>query len=357
MEDNTRQTYRQDDEISLKFLIFKVKEFWLEIINSWKLIFIVSLVFVVGFVYKAWSAPIRYIAPLTFMVNDDEGGGNSGAATILSQFGLGGGGNGNRVNIEKMIELSKSRKIVSMVLFEKVKIGGKEDYLANHIIDEYGFHEMWKDNEVLNNYYFSHGNIEVFTDAENSVLKSLHGNFIVGSNRIVGLSSDEITGILSLVITTPKEELSITCANIFFDKLGEYYVEKTINKQLATHEMVKRRTDSLELALSSAQLGVLKFEDNNRSLGLKQYQMRRLKLDGEVQKLIGSYSESFKQLQITEFTLQNKTPFITIIDPPISPLSPRKESLTTAILTGTLIGIFLSIVFLIFRKVFRDAME
>lgn len=347
-------SYYAEDEITLKELILKIQEFWQEIKRNWKLVLIVTIIFMGIMLVKAILTPVTYPAKLTFMLNDDEGSKGGGAGAILGQFGFGSSGGG--VNINKMIELAQSRKIVSMVLFEKIKIEEEEDYIANHIIRAYDFHDKWEDSKTLNGFLFTNDDIVNFSRVENQVLKSLHRQFIKEEDGIMTLSPDGDTGILTLVISSSNEVLSINCSEVFFDKLGTYYIEKTINKQQDTYGMLKQRTDSLEQALNRNQLAVLKFEDSNRSLGLRQYEMQRLMLQGEVQKLEMTYAESFKQLRIAEFALQNKMPFITTIDEPIYPLGRQSESTTKAIILGGFLGVFLVVMFLVGRKVYRDTM-
>jgi uncharacterized protein involved in exopolysaccharide biosynthesis len=125
-----QQEYYQDDEITLKELILKIQEYWQEILKNWKLIFLIIIPFVAFFLIKAFLTPATYSAQLTFMVNEDEGGGGfGGVSAILGQFGFGGGGQSS-YNLDKILELSRSRKIIQMALFEKVNIDGKKGLLS-----------------------------------------------------------------------------------------------------------------------------------------------------------------------------------------------------------------------------------
>ena len=59
------------------------------------------------------------------------------------------------------------------------------------------------------------------------------------------------------------------------------------------------------------------------------------------------YGESIKNLEIADFSLKNKTPFIQIIDRPFAPLTPIFKSKLMAIIKGGFLGGFLGITFLL----------
>ena len=133
------QETHDNDEISIKELILKTQEY-IKIIWSKKIPLIaVSLLFGLGFAVKSYLKPTTYTAELTFMVNQDEGGGMSGIGAMLGQFGLGGGGGAS--NFEKITEIARSGKICERTLMDSATVGGTTDLLANHIIKAYEMHD------------------------------------------------------------------------------------------------------------------------------------------------------------------------------------------------------------------------
>ena len=88
-----------NDEISLKELVIKIKE-WVAFLKSkWKLIFIAGIIGAsIGLTIALFEKP-TYKAVLTFAMEEDKGGGGgglSGALGLASSFGidLGGAGGG-----------------------------------------------------------------------------------------------------------------------------------------------------------------------------------------------------------------------------------------------------------------------
>jgi len=124
------------DEISLRLLADKLRMWFHEIVRYW---YIPGLFILLGIGYQAYRyfkyIPV-YTATITFNVDEDEGGGNSGLTGILGQFGLG-SVKPSRYNLDKILALSKSRRVIQESLFSKVIVNGKEDYLANHLLNEY----------------------------------------------------------------------------------------------------------------------------------------------------------------------------------------------------------------------------
>lgn len=339
-------------EVPLRSLIIQVGDYLREFWKNKVLVVIITGLVLIAAVINIYVSPPYYVAELTFMLNEEDEGG--GASALLGQFGLGGGSAGD-INLNKIIELAKSRKIIGTVLFQKRKLGGSDDFLANHIIDLYDLHENWEDSGALKGLKFSHGEIDSFSVAENAAFKILHQMFVRGG--IMSLKSDEMTKIFSLNMKTLNENLSIYCSDLLFENLETFYVEKSVNKQRATYAKLKQRADSLDKVLTNKQLALLRFEDNNRSLGLRQYEIGRLKLEGEIQKLIGNYGESFKQLTIAEYNLQNETPFISTIDEPIKPLKREDLKYEKELPLALAAGLILSFIIIALRKTYRDVMN
>lgn len=362
MNSNPSQAYYEEDEITLKELILKIQEFGREIWNKKFLVIAISALFAGIFFIKAWVVPISFPAKVTFMVNEDEGGGSMGGmSSILGQFGFGGGG-GGKYNLDKLLELSRSRKIISMVLFEKISIEGEQDYIANHIINLYGFHEKWANDESgLKQFYFKNSDVENFSRPENTALKPVYtkmiGNVEFDIKGIVSSGYDEATGILNISANTVSESLSIDITKILYEKLSVFYIEKTVAKQEQTYRIFKEKLDSIQTILNNAQYSLLKFDDSHRGLMLQQYTYKKQQLQQEVQKMMLTYGEVYKNLELSDFALKNKTPFITTIDEPIAPIRGVKESLIKSLIIGGALGFFFCSLFIIGRKILKEVMD
>lgn len=353
------QNYIEEDEITLKELIIKVQEFFQEVLKNWRLVILITIPFVLYFFYQTYKTPITYTSELTFMMNDDEGGGLGSLGGLAASFGFGGGGSGE-FNLEKMLSLLKSRNIIQQGLFEKVALDGETDFFANHLIKEYDFHEKWNKNESLKGFLFKNDQVAEFNRVEYKALKKIYTK-VIGSGKTQGLLSSNInedTGIMTLNIESTNEALSIKFLNSLFRKLSAFYIDKTIEKQQQTYEITKNKADSLLGVMNFAQNRLLKLKDSNRNTTLNQYRSEELKLERDYQISLIAYGEAIKNKEIADFTLKSKTPFIQSIDLPIPPLSPDKSlvSYIKQIIIGGILGVFLAIAFILGRKIYRDTM-
>ena len=350
----------QEDEITLKELILKLREYWRELWKHWMIIVLISFPFALYMLVKAWTTPAIYPAALTFMVDEDEGTNISAFSGILGQFGLGGAARG-KYNLDKILEISRSRRVIQMALFSKVTIENKHDYLANHIIKAFDLHKKWKkDTSGLNGFLFTHDDAEEFKKTENRALKSVLG-ILNGSKKNPGIyktSYDENTGIMRLEIDGPTEAVSIHFIDTLFNRLSTYYVEKSIEKAQATYSIVKSKTDSISLALSSAEYQLANFIDRTRNvLSMREGRLQEERLTNHVTRLQLMYGEALKNLEIAEFSLKNKEPFIAMIDNPLPPIKPLKKSKLIELIKGGILGVFLGIAFVVGRKIYRDTMQ
>lgn len=360
MNSNNTPNNAERDEITIKDLIFKFQEYFSEILQNWNLVIFIIIPFLAYFFFKAITTPVKYPTELTFMVNEDEGGGVGGAMAILSQFGFGGGGNSGKYNLEKILQLSKSRKIIQNALFKKTTLHDNEDFIANHLIDLYNFHEVWEDSEVgLKDFKFKHNDLESFDLIENTALKTLYGK-VIGGENVEGLFStgiNEETGIMTFRVKSKAAQFSIDLLKSVYDNLSTFYTLKTVEKQKATYDLVKAKVDSIHNELNEKEIILAKIKDSSRNIYTNTDNLREARISRNVKVLNVMYAESIKNLEIADFSLKNKTPFIQLIDEPILPISAVGESKLKAIIYGGLLGGILAVGFIIGRKTFQDIME
>jgi hypothetical protein len=349
----------QDDEITLKELIGKLLEFWSDLWDKKWWIILFTIPFMVYFGYNAKKTEITYQASLTYLLNDG-GGGGGGIAGILGSFGLGKGG---KVNMDRIVALSKSRNIIQKVLFSKIKLdtlGNKEDYIANHIITLYKMDEIWAENKPeYKDFRFTHDSISVFSPLELSALKMLHGKIVGGKNIKNPLFTNgfnEDTGILTMSTNTVDEQLSIEMCNLAFNELKQYYVLSSTNPQKNTFEFVQTKTDSILAMLKTKEYQLARFNDQNRNLSDPGRITERRLLETEVFKLKNMYAEATKNYEIADFSLTAGTPDIVIVDEPLPPLEPIAKSLLIELIKGGLLGGLIAAGFVIGRKIVVDAM-
>lgn len=359
MEQNNIPPY-QDDEITLKELIEKLLEFWRELWAKKWWIILITIPFLLYFGYKAKTNVITYTAALTYTLSDG-GGGGGGLSGILGSFGLGKGG---KVNLDRIVELSKSRNIIQKMLFTKVALdtlGDKPDYIANHLLTLYELDKEWtNDKKDWTGFRFNSDTIKTFTKDELSALKSLHGKVVGGKdvkNPIFSNGFNEDTGILTMSSNTVDEELSITICNEVYKQLKKYYEVSSTKGGQNTFNFVEAKKDSILNLLKSKKYQLARFEDSHRNLTDPTLLVQKSMIETEIQKLTLMYGEVTKNYEIADFSLETSTPDITIIDEPLPPLEPNAMSLIIELIKGGLLGGLLAAGFFIARKIVKDAMR
>ncbi len=353
------QSTFHNDEITIKELILKLQEYWK---NLWKNKFWIIAAAILGaslFLANAFLAETNYRSRLTFMINEDESGKGGGIGSLLGQFGLGGGSSGGKYNLDKIIALSKSRNILQEVMFVKTKLGDKEDYIANHIIDLYDFHDKWAENVGLNGFYFQRDSLALFDRIENTALLNVYSQ-IIGNKSVDPIllpSYDDDTKVLILNTVCKSEELSIQILDTVYNRLSLYYVSRAIEPQYNTYFTLKAKTDSLQNRLQSIRYSIAKFSDTNRKLldNTSSIRLEGLRVDQTI--TATAYGEAIKNLELADFTLRNETPVFQIIDAPIIPASRVPNSKSKAIILGGFLGVFFACFFFVLRKIFRDIMS
>ena len=357
MENRDVVTSNGENDITLKELIFNLKEYYKEVVLNWKLMFVVTLLLSTFLFYKAFSHPTNFPATLTFMLNEEDGD-IGGMAGLAATFGFGGGS--SEYNLAKIMALSRSRNIIQQLLF---KGSSTTNYLANQIILEYDMHDDWLDDTTgLKGFLFTHDSLAFFDRVSNSVLKELHngliGNPEKGKDGLITSYVDESTGIMSLTVSTTSEELSIQLVENLFKILSEFYITKSTEKQQATFKIAQFKSDSLLNLLNTVQYKYLKFGDTNHNLRLNQYEAQKIKMKRDIQVLTLVYGEALKNKEIADFSLRSKTPFIQVVDFPLAPLDPDKTimSYISNLVLGIFLGVFLSFVYIIGRKVLRESL-
>ncbi len=211
--------------------VSRIKYFIGEVWGKKLWIILCSIILASILLVQAYFTPKTYPAVFTFMVNDDEGNGLSGMGAVLGELGF--GGKKSSHNFEKISEISLSRKILSTVLEQKLLFKGKEDFCGNHLIDLYQFEKEWKEDTILGGFRYSDDTLQDRSlrqreVADERLARFLRGNPSQGIPGVFSFKYNEESTILAIIAWTRSEELSIRMANLQYEKLSDFYIEKSI---------------------------------------------------------------------------------------------------------------------------------
>lgn len=342
-----------NDEISLKELIAKAKEWFVYLLNQWKIIVLAGVIGAsLGLVYSFIKKPI-YTATLSFALEDEKSGGGLGSALgLASSFGIDlGGGGGSIFTGSNLTELFKSRTMVEQTLMTPVTVNGKVISLAEMYIQNNRWREEWNDNSKFKNIQFlPNTKRKYFTRVHDSILGVIYGN-LSKSALSVG-QKDKKIAIISMDVTSNNEMFSLYFCEALARQVGRFYVDTKSKKARENMEILKRQTDSIRSELNSAITGVAVANDNtfmlNPALNVRRAPSARRQVD--VQANTAILTELVKQSELAKVTLRKETPLIQVIDRPILPLPKEKFGKAKGIIVGGFLVGFLTVLYLIIRK-------
>ena len=345
-----KEQLKGEDEVSLIDIVKRGLSILQVIKREWIILMLCVLLASTYMWYKASIAPIQYPAVLTFMVNENEGGGLGAAGGILGSLGLGGD---TGYNLDKIVELARSNRIINQTLLSTAVVNGKKDFLGNHIIDVYNLpNTKWRKDKILSQgFHFKTSNIDSFSTIEKKVLKRLHV-FILGQDRSDALlltSYKRSTTIMQLDFISESEDLTVAFLKELYHNLSEFYVKKAVEKQKFTYDVIIKKADSIKAVLNNREFSRAKFEDTNRGLFMETSKLPAQKYSRDVTMLNIMYSESVKNAEMADFAIKSKIPFVQSIDIPFAPLSAKEVSKFKNIQLGIGIGLVLGLI-LIYMK-------
>jgi hypothetical protein len=355
---NESSTQHIDDEITLKDIIVNAGIYFKEILKFWWVVGLLAIPIAIYFGYKAYNDKPHYEAKLTYTLNDGSPGG--GLSSLLGSFGLGGEG---KLNMSQILEVAKSRTLTNKILFSTIaldSLGGKNDFVANHIITLYGLHKIWEESSPsLKDFTFKNAQIEKFGPLELAALKGIYGVLLKGVKDHPPLYAPSFTkesGILSIGANTLDEQLSIFITKRGFEEVRNYYFGAKTSSPDRSMKFVEAKKDSITGLLKAKQLQLARFNDSHRNLVDPNLLTEKKMMETEIQKLTLMYGEVTKNFELADFSLASSKPQIEIVDEPIPPLDAKQLSLIIEFIKGGLIGFLIAVTLIILRKIFRDAM-
>lgn len=346
-----------NDEISLKELIDKCKDWFSYLLSQWKIILLAGVIGAgLGLAYSYSKKPI-YTATLSFALEDEKsGGGLGGALGLASSFGLDlGGGGGSIFSGSNLTELFKSRSIVEQTLLTPVSYKGKSISLAEMYIQENKWRERWESKPQLKTIQFlPNTKRKYFTRAHDSILGIMYDN-LSKTGLTVGQKDKKIS-IISIDVSSTNELFAKYFTEALAKKVSDFYIDTKSKKARENMAILERQTDSIRRELNGAITGVAVANDNtfalNPALNVRRAPSARRQVD--VQANTAILTELVKQTELAKVTLRKETPLIQVIDAPILPLHKEKFGKAKGLILGGVLAGFLMILVLIVRRIFKQ---
>ncbi len=357
MVDQNNIQQMDNDEISLKELLQKIKEWYLFLLTKWKLIIAVAFIGgIIGFTYAYFQKPI-YKASLTFAMEDEKGGGGglSGALGLASSLGIDlGSSGGGAFAGANLIELMKSRKLVEKTLLSPITVNGKTQSLADYYLEINEAKKGWEEKPLLKDISFPvNADRSKFTLQQDSILNNIF-NGIVKTNLTIS-QKDKKVSIISIEASSTNEIFAKTFCETIARETSEYYVEIKSKKSRTNVDILQHQVDSIRGELNGAITGVAAAADNvfnlNMAMNVKRAPSAHRQID--VQANTAILTQLVTNLELAKVSLLKETPLIQIIDKPILPLEKEKVGKLKSLILGGFLAGFLTVLYLVFSELYK----
>ena len=343
----------QNDEISLRELIEKGKEWYAYLLSQWKIILLAGIIGAcLGLAYSFIKKPI-YTATLSFALEDEKGGGGLGGALgLASSFGIDlGGGGGSIFTGSNLTELFKSRAMVEQTLLSPVVVEGKTISLAEMYIQNQEWRKKWSEKPKL-------AAIQFLPDTKRKYFSRVHDSILGVMYQDLsktGLSvgqKDKKISIITIDVNSTNELFSKYFTEALVKEVSDFYVTTKSKKARENMLILERQTDSVRRELNGAITGVAVANDNtfglNPAMNVRRVPSARRQVD--VQANTAILTELVKHTELAKVTLRKETPLIQVIDQPILPLKKEKFGKAKGIVMGGFLVGFIVVVVLVLRR-------
>ena len=352
----------QQDEISLKELILKIKDWYRFLLSKWIVLVAAGIIGgAIGVGYAFMQKP-SYTASLSFALEDEKsgGGGLSGALGLASSLGIDlGGGAGGAFSGANLIELMKSRNIVEKALLNPIIVNGKTQSLAQYFINFNELNKNWSEKPALKNIVFDvDADRSKNTLQQDSILGKIYAS-MAGVNGLLNVEQkDKKVSIISIEVKSTDELFSKAFAESIAQEVSSYYIEIKSKKARQNMEILQHQTDSIRAELNGSIVGVARAVDNtfalNPAMQIQKTSISKRQFDVQVNTAM--LTQLVTNLEMAKVSLRKETPLIQVIDKPILPLKKEGVGKLKLLILGGFLAVFLTAVMLVFIKLFSSAL-
>ncbi|MDR1584302.1 MAG: hypothetical protein LBS55_13800 [Prevotellaceae bacterium] len=354
-ENGNHHIQTNDDEISLKDLILKIKEIWKYLLSKWVIIVIAGVLSASsGLLYSIFSED-EYVAKLSFSVIE-KGSYGGNLSNLAGMFGFNVGGTAGGVfSGSNMIELLQSRNLIERTLLSNVEIEGKRCRLIDYYIELNPLKD--EDNKIINKEISFPLDLDRkhFTREQDSLLFVL--NEAITTKKLAIDKQKKDVNIIDISFTN-KNELF---AKLFTEKLinivSEFYIQTKTQNTKVNLELMEERADSVKKEFENALISQAKYFDENMNPSKQIVRVEQQKIQTTIQLTGTTYTELVKNIEVLKLDLVQQTPLIQVIDSPIMPLSIVHFGKLKGIILGGFIGGFLIVAWLLVVYFYKKIMN
>lgn len=348
-----------NEEISLKGLVLKIKEWSSYLLRKWLIIVLAGLI---GGALGLLIAIIKkgnYVGELTFVLEDNKSGGLGAYSGLASQFGVdlgGAGGSNGLFSGDNVLEFLKSRLIVERALLTSAKINGKEQTLAEYYIEFNHLREGWKKNQKMSHVSFPvNSDRNVFTLLQDSVLFTIYD--AVTKNNLKIVKPEKKSTFISVKVLSGNELFSKIFTECLVKEATDFYVNTKLKRSKMNVDILQAKADSLITLLNRKTYSAAESQDLNLNPVRSMATVKTELVTRDKVVLQTMYAEVVKNLELSRLTMAQETPIIQVVDSPILPLRIEKIGKLKGMISGSFLCGCIVVIVLIIRKIYLEIMQ
>lgn len=365
MAENSQIIENSEDEISLKELILKIKEWWRYLWGKKWIIIIVGIIGgALGLAYSFIKKPV-YTATTTFVLESGEKSGGLGTyAGLASMVGIDLGGSGGGIfQGDNILELYKSRTMIEKTLFSPVDSVTKQPLIEKYI-EMNKLREGWEKKPNLKNLHFALGDLNrKVADVKTQRLRdSVIGKIVeaIGKGYLSVAKPDKKLSIIKVDVKTGDEIFAKRFNEELVKNVNDFYVQTKTKKSLQNVSILQHKTDSVRAVMNGAIYSAAVVADATPNLNpTRQVQraapVQRAQFSAETNKAM--LSALIQNLEMAKIALLKETPLIQVVDGPVLPLKKDKLGKIKGIILGGFLFGFLTLCYFTFRMFFKNILS
>lgn len=347
------------DEISLKELILKTKEWVNIILKKWKIIGVVGFIGGICGFYYANSQKATYTAKITFVLEEGKGSaaGLGGLASLAGQFGVdvGSSSGGGLLSGDNILLYFKSPSLAREVLlssYDSISNASIADVYAK----EYELSRRWRENSKIGNVHFPVFKSNVrYSRLQDSLLQTIINRIVKSQFEVA--RTDKKAGFIDVSSTMQNELLAKIYCERIVQKVVERYINIKTQRQTATVQKLQLRVDSIASLLRQKTVSSATLQNSSSTMDINPLYRTGTSVAVEStlrdKTLLSTIFASVTQnLEVAKFTLSQETPVIQIVDAPILPLKKEKMSRLKTALLGSFLFAFIVIFGFVLKRVY-----
>ena len=350
------QQHILDDKITLKEVILNFRGWITFFLGQWKFFLLVAIIgMVLGALVSIFKKPV-YHAETTFVLEESDMGGMGQVSGLASLIGINLGSMSGPSGIfqgENIMELYKSDNMLGKTLLSPFD---DKTLLIDRFI---GFNELdkkWESKVDLASLKFSIPR-ENFSVTQDSVVKEI--SKLIREKHLSVEKPNRKLSIIYVTVSSKDELFSKVFNESMVENVNTFYFETKTKKTAENLTILQMQADSVRAVLDENLMEFANIADRipfpNALVQSATVNSRRKQVD--IQAASAVFAEITKNLEIAKVNHRNNSPLIQIIDSPRYPLKITKIKLLKGIVFGAFLMVFVAMVFLYFRQLYRLHIE